>query len=237
MVTLNIDLGELDGEPIELYALATQVNVACGGHAGDEGSMRLACAHAVAAGVAIAAHPSYPDREGFGRRTMPIDPAILRASIAEQCATLSRIARAEGGSVVAIKPHGALYHDVAMHEALARALVDGVLDAFGRGDELVFVGAPSGRLAELVVQGNAAGAPRTKLLAEGFGDRAYDGDRLRPRTAAGALIVDPSAAAAQALTLARSGNYGTICVHGDTPGAVDIARAVRRALHDEGLLT
>lgn len=233
-VTLNIDLGELEGEPEELYALATQVNVACGGHAGDAASMRRACRLAVAHGSALAAHPSYPDRAGFGRTRQAIAPEALRASVAEQCRALRDAAEAEGTHVSRVKAHGALYHDVGTDDALAEALVCGVLDAScagGAGGPITFVGAVGGAL-ERAVAHHHAGA----VLAEAFADRAYDGERLRPRTQEGALITDPERAAAQALAFARSGRFGTICAHGDTPGAVAIARRVRAVLEEAGLL-
>src|SRR5438105_4158491 len=130
-VTLNVDLGELPDEPEELVRIATQVNVACGGHAGDEASMRRACARARASGAIVAAHPSYPDRDGFGRRTMTMAVEKLRAAVAEQCARLRACAKEEGVVVRAMKAHGALYHDASKDEALARAIVGAALDALG----------------------------------------------------------------------------------------------------------
>jgi UPF0271 protein len=235
-VTLNIDLGELPGEPEELYGLATQANVACGGHAGDEASMRRACRLARTHGTAIAAHPSYPDRAGFGRTRMAIAPEMLRSSIAAQCRALRDVAAAEGSTVSRVKPHGALYHDVVDDEVLAEALVAGVRDAFGEGSPMVFIGRPGSALERAVERMHAG-----TVIAEGFADRTYDGApgpnaKLRPRTHEGALITEVDAAAAQALALARSGAFGTICVHGDTPGAVAIARRVRAVLETDGLL-
>jgi UPF0271 protein len=230
-VTLNVDLGELSDEPEELYRIATQVNVACGGHAGDEASMRRACRLARASGAIVAAHPSYPDREGFGRRTVAMPRERVRATVAEQCAALRAIAKEEGVVVRTMKPHGALYHDASDDDALARAIVGAALDALGGAGAVTIVGAPGSRLQEACAREKSA-----RFVAEAFADRAYDGERLRPRTERGALIVDPIASAAQAIALARQPRFGTLCVHGDTPGAVTIARAVRRALEDEGLL-
>jgi 5-oxoprolinase (ATP-hydrolysing) subunit A len=223
---LNIDLGELPGEPDELYALASVANVACGGHAGDEASMARALGLALARGTLVAAHPSYPDRAGFGRVSMAIDPAALRASVAAQCAALRQIAAASGAQISMLKPHGALYHDAARDEATAQAVVDGALEGLGLPPaELSLVGPPAGALLE---RARAAGA---RYLREGFADRGYaPGGGLLPRGTTGALLAEPAAAAAQALALARSGSVDTICVHGDTPGAVPIARAVRLAL-------
>ena len=231
-VTLNVDLGELPDEPAALYRLATQVNVACGGHAGDATSMTEACRGARAGGATLAAHPSYPDREGFGRRRIELGTEVLRASLAEQCAALRTIAAAEGLTLQTLKPHGALYHDVGDDDALARALVGAALDALGGQGVVTFVGAPGGRLAEAC----AREPSKARFVAEAFADRAYDGDRLRARGRPGALLTEPAAAAAQAVWLAKQGRFGTVCVHGDTPGAVAIATAVRAALEAEGLL-
>jgi len=207
-VTLNIDLGELPDEPEELYRLATVVNIACGGHAGDEASMRRAVALARASGARIAAHPSYPDRENFGRKTMAMEPEALARSIDDQCRALAAIA----GSLELVKPHGALYHDLARDPALAAV----VLRPLGN---VAIVGPP--------------GAPYA-TITEGFADRGYDGEHLKPRGTPGALIEDPARAAEQALSLV--GRVQTICVHGDTPNAVPIASAVRAALARAGVL-
>jgi UPF0271 protein len=235
-VSLNIDLGELPGESDELYAIATLVNVACGGHAGDRATMRRACALARASSARIAAHPSYPDREGFGRRTLPIAPSALRASVAEQCAALREIAREVGAEVCAVKPHGALYHDASARDELALAVVLGAYDALGSKDELAVMGPPTSRLREATARNRAL-----RYLAEGFADRRYlephlENWRLAPRTDEDALLVDPAKAAEQARRLLRTSTFDTICVHGDTPGAVSIARAVRAALVEEGVL-
>lgn len=227
-LTLNVDLGELPDEPEELYRLCTVANVACGGHAGDAGSMRRAVRLARAGGAAVAAHPSYPDREGFGRRTMAIDPAALRSAIVVQLQTLDSIARDEHATLARVKPHGALYHDAGHTDAIAHALVDAVEEVLGRVE---IVGPPGSGLAAHV---RARGLG---WVAEGFADRGYDDHgHILPRGTPGALIEDPARAAEQALSLARAGDVQTLCVHGDTPGAVAIARAVRSALEREGLL-
>ncbi len=227
MPTLNVDLGELEDEPADLYRVATQVNLACGGHAGDAASMARALALAAAAGVAVAAHPSYPDREGFGRRTLRIEPAELAASVEAQCRALRALADARGIAVRIVKPHGALYHDLGARPELAEAFLDGVARALGA--PLAVVGPPGSPFARAVrARGHA-------WVDEGFADRGYSADgALLPRGAPGALKHDPAEAAAQALRLAPS--VQTLCVHGDTPGAVDIARAVRGALERAGAL-
>lgn len=209
-MSLNIDVGELPDEPEELYVLATRVNVACGGHAGDDASMARAVELANRAGATVAAHPSYPDREGFGRRTLAISADALAASIAEQCARLRRYT-----AFTIVKPHGALYHDLGKYPELARAFLDAVGD-------VAIVGPPSSPLRTL-----RAG----RFIAEGFADRGYAADgSLLPRGTPGALIEDPARAAAAARALIARGDLDTICVHGDTPNAVAIARAVREVL-------
>jgi len=222
-VLLNIDLGELPDEDEELYAHAHLANVACGGHAGNAASMRQAVARCLRHGTHVGAHPSYPDREGFGRRRMAMTAAELRVSVREQCARLAVVAWTAGATTRFVKAHGALYHAAREDVAVAAALVDGALDALGSG--ITFLGPASGELATAVAR---AGLP---LSREGFADRATREDgTLVPRGEAGALILEPSVAAARAAALVASGDVDTVCVHGDTPGAVAIARAVRRVL-------
>lgn len=212
--SLNIDLGELPDEPDELYRLATVANVACGGHAGDDASMTRAVELARAAGTTIAAHPSYPDRAGFGRKTMAISVDELFTSVREQLLRLRAIA----GPIAIVKPHGALYHDLARDPERRRAVVDAIRDALG---EPAIVGPPGSPLQECGL----------RFLAEGFADRGYAPDGgLLARGTPGALIEDPMRAADAARALAARADIDTICVHGDTPNAVAIARAVREAL-------
>ncbi|MDC3981028.1 LamB/YcsF family protein [Polyangium jinanense] len=228
-VSLNVDLGELPGEPEELYSIATMVNVACGGHAGDEATMERACELARRAGARLAAHPSYPDRAGFGRTSVVMTSAELASSVRSQVEALARVALRVGISIEAVKPHGALYHDAARDPAIATAVVEGI--EAGLGFPVALMGPPEGALARL------ATIERRAYLREGFADRAYGPDgKLVPRTQAGALITDPAAARAQALRLAGAGTFETLCVHGDTPGALTIARAVREGLESAGLL-
>ena len=229
---LNIDLGELPGEPAELYALATVVNIACGGHAGDRASMARAVSFAMTRATRIAAHPSYPDREGFGRTTMAIAPEALAASVEQQCAALQAIARKLGYPVTMVKPHGALYHDAARDPAIASAVLDGAAHGLGVPvADLTVVGPPRGALLELALRRGA------RYAREGFADRAYQADgTLVPRSQPGALLTDPNACARQALALATAGGLETLCVHGDTPDAVAIAVVVRDALTQAGAL-
>lgn len=225
-VDLNIDLGELPGEPAELFGLATVANVACGGHAGDQASMARALSFAMTRGTRVAAHPSYPDREGFGRVTLEMAPADLAAAVEAQCAALQAIARKLGYPVFQVKPHGALYHDAARDPALAAAVIDGALHGLGvAAADLTVVGPPRGALLEDALRRGA------RYAREGFADRAYQADgTLVPRSKPGALLTDPGACARQALALVAAGGIETLCVHGDTPGAVAIAARVRDAL-------
>jgi UPF0271 protein len=214
-VDLNIDLGELPGEPDELYALSTVVNVACGGHAGDAASMKRAVNLALRYGARIAVHPSYPDREQFGRARMAIPADMLYESIIEQIAALRQIAAEAGSALWGAKAHGALYHAATDDPQLAAALLDAIVAACPDG--LVIIGPPWGHLE------TASRARQLRYAREGFADRSYDEQgRLIPRGAPGDILVDPSVCAEQALRLARSGTDETICVHGDTPHAVAI---------------
>jgi UPF0271 protein len=222
-VLLNIDLGELRDEPEELYQHAHLANVACGGHAGDAASMRRAVQLCLRHETRVGAHPSYPDREGFGRGRVAMEAGDLRASVTEQCARLAEVARAMGAATRFVKAHGALYHVAREDAAVAAALIDGALGALGPG--ITFLGPGTGELAKAVAR---AGLP---FYREGFADRATREDgTLVPRGEAGALILEPSVAAARASVLVVSGEVETVCVHGDTPGAVAIARAVRGVL-------
>jgi 5-oxoprolinase (ATP-hydrolysing) subunit A len=228
-VELNIDLGELPGEADELYALATVVNVACGGHAGDRDSMRRSVALALRHGTRIAAHPSYPDREQFGRARMAIPLSALYESIVDQVDTLARVVRESGAQLWGAKPHGALYHAAAEDAGLAAAFLDAVVAAWPDG--VTIIGPPEGDLAK------ESKARELSYAREGFADRRYAPDgKVVPRSEPHSLVEDPELAAAQAVSLARAGNLETLCVHGDTPNAVAIARAVRGELEREKLL-
>ncbi len=218
---LNIDLGEHPGEPAELYTLAHRVNVACGGHAGDADSMRLACDLAKAAGTTVGAHPSYPDREHFGRVTMSLASEELRASLRAQLRSIQLIADRSGIRLAHVKPHGALYHDANRSDVVAALVVDEACQELG---DVTVIGPPDGQLSR------ACASRALPFLCEGFADRGYAGTALIPRGAPGALIEDPSAAAEQALRLIESAAFQTLCVHSDTPNAVAVARAVRAAL-------
>lgn len=222
---LNVDAGESDTEPEALLALADALNVACGGHAGDATTMQRLLRFCASRGIRAGAHPSYPDRDGFGRRTMSISLETLERTIHEQCTALRAVADRLGQPIAHAKLHGALYHDAAADPALAAACLRAIVRALGL---VTIVGPPSGALREAA---RDVGCPYER---EGFADRAVRPDgSLVPRHEPGALVTDPATAAAQARTLWRSGAVSTICVHGDTEGALAIARAVRDALDAE----
>lgn len=238
-IDLNADVGEAsDPGTVEveraLLGLVTTAHVACGGHAGDEESMTETVVAALAHSVRIGAHPSYPDREGFGRRPIEMDRAELCRSLTDQVASLERICRRAGTSVRSVKPHGALYEEVGKGGAVYEAFRDAVRACLGDRATLVL---PSGCRA-------TAMALRDGMAAweEGFCDRAYRPDGgLVDRGAVGSLLDDPERAAAQALGLARGAVAAsdgsvltlwvdTLCTHGDSPGAPAVLSAVRRVL-------
>ncbi|MEO6509650.1 MAG: 5-oxoprolinase subunit PxpA [Nocardioides sp.] len=217
-VDLNADLGEEVTDDAALLELVTSANVACGYHAGTPVVMRAVCAEAARLGVAVGAQVSYADREHFGRVARDVPAGLLADQVADQVGTLTDIAVSEGSAVTYLKPHGALYHRVRDDAEQAAAVLAG-------SGHLPVLGQP-GRLLE-----QAAAAGRATYL-EGFADRTYRGDRLVPRDEPGALIEGDEAIAAQAVALAD--RVESVCVHGDSPGAVGAARAVRRALEAAG---
>lgn len=229
MIDLNSDIGEgygafPGGPDEELLALVSSGNVACGGHAGDPPTMRRTCRLAASRGVVIGAQVSYPDVLGFGRRFIDMVPSELADHVVAQFAALDAFARSAGSRVRYLKPHGALYNALVHHERQAAAMVDAVVEC----GSLPLVGLPGGALR------TAAERRGLRYVAEGFADRAYAPDgTLVPRGQPGAVIVDPAAAAAQALVLADAG-VESVCVHSDTPGSVQIAAAVRGALLSAG---
>jgi 5-oxoprolinase (ATP-hydrolysing) subunit A len=219
---LNLDGGEHDDEPLELYALADIVHVACGGHAGDESSMERVVQACVASGTRVGAHPSFVDREGFGRRDQSVASGVLERQIADQCNALRAITERLRTTIVSVKPHGALYHAAHRDPAIARAVVAGSARALGT---IPIVGLAGGALAAEATQRGHV------FLAEAFADRGVRADgSLVPRGEPGALVDDPEVAAKRALSLDRDTTIATLCVHADTPGALAIVRAVRAAL-------
>ncbi|MEU3979814.1 5-oxoprolinase subunit PxpA [Streptomyces sp. NPDC026672] len=243
-IDLNADLGEGFGrwrltDDERLLSVVTSANVACGFHAGDAATMRRVCDLAAARGVTIGAQVSYRDLAGFGRRAMDVPPAELAAEVAYQIGALEVFARAAGARVGYVKPHGALYNRVVRDEEQAAAVVDGVLLADAA---LPVLGLPGSRLLALAEK---AGLP---AVTEAFADRAYtDAGTLVPRDRDGAVVTDPDTVVTRSLDLARSGavtahsgariavRARSLCLHGDTPGAVDLARRVRERLVTSGV--
>ncbi len=220
-IDLYADLGEsaerwASGEDLELLDVVTSANVCTGAYAGDDTLLAATCAAAADRGVAVGAQVGYPDREGFGRRPMEFAPSVLTAEIAEQISHLDALAQHCGTSVTYVKPHGALYHRIITDPLQARA-----------------VRAALGRLPLMGMAGTSPGGAAPDI-AEGFADRGYaDGVSLIPRGQPGDLITDPDAAAVQAVRL-MDGGVDSICIHSDSPGALDLARAVRAALEAAG---
>lgn len=242
-IDLNSDLGEGYGgwrlaDDAALLGIITSANIACGFHAGDPQTMREAVTTAVAGGVAVGAHVSFPDLRGFGRRDMAISPAEVADDVVYQVGALQAIARAHGTRVTFVKPHGALYNRIADDGEMAAAVVEAIRSL---DDSLALVALP-GSAAHTAAR--AAGLP---AIAEAFADRAYDRHgRLVPRDRPGAVIADPAAVMARAVRIAAEHTVETIdgelieleaqtlCVHGDSPGSVDLARAIRAGLERAG---
>lgn len=244
MIDLNADLGEglgvwRLGDDEGLLRLITSANVACGFHGGDPSIMRRVCAGAVEHGVVIGAQVSYRDLHGFGRRFLDVAPTELTDDVLYQLGALDAFARVAGDRVRYVKPHGALYNAIVGHEAQAAAVVEAVL----RYDvSLPLLGLPGSAVLRLATEAGLTAVP------EAFADRAYTSEgRLVPRTGAGAVLTDAAEIAARSVRIARSGEVvavdgGTVqvaarslCVHGDTPGAVEVAGQVRAALTDAGV--
>ena len=229
-IDLNADIGEsperwASGDDLELLAVVTSANVCCGAYAGDEDLMRSTCAAAVKLGVAIGAQVGYPDREGFGRLYMDMPGHDLTDEVARQILLLEEIAQSVGGHVAYVKPHDALYNNIVFDDLQAEAVVNALV---GLTWQLPLLGLPGS------VSLSIAGACGIPIVEEGFADRAYTvRGTLIPRNEPGAVLTDPEAAAAQAVTLVERG-VGSLCVHSDSPGALGLARAVRLALETTG---
>ena len=238
-VDLICDLGEAAGQDASLMALITSANIACGGHAGDANSMRAAVEMARRHGVAIGAHPGLEDRENFGRRELPVTPAMVEALVLAQIQMLEWIARSSGARLTHVKPHGALYNLAARDAALARSGAAAVHRADPR---LILVGLAG---SQLVAAGSAAGL---RVASEVFADRTYQSDgSLTVRSRSDALISDEASAVAQVLRMVHEGlvratdrrdvpvTVDTICIHGDGPHAVGFARRLRAELSAAGV--
>jgi UPF0271 protein len=243
-IDLNCDMGEAFGrydlgEDVALLDVVTSANIACGLHAGDPVVMRRTVSMAANRGVAVGAHPGYPDLQGFGRRAMSLDPDELEAFVLYQLGALAGFTAAEGTRLVHCKPHGALYNLAAQNAEVAAATARAIA-AFD--PEMVVVTLPDSTLAR------AAAGLGLRVAKEGFADRAYLEDgHLVPRGQPGAVVHDPAEATARAVQMITEGTVtavtgkvislkiDTLCVHGDTPGAVGIARALREALEAAGV--
>lgn len=238
-VDLNADLGEGFEFDVELMSIVSSCNIACGGHAGDEASMAATIRLAVANAVHVGAHPSYPDRAGFGRTSGYLGGEKLKQSLIEQIVNLNDIAKLAGISIAHVKPHGALYNDAAGDRNLADVVVAATRDAIPAA---ALVGPPASALQR------AASARQMSFIAEAFVDRAYLHDgKLVPRSEPNAVHADINTITTQALTLATSGTAtaangdiiairaDTLCIHGDTANASQVARAVRDVLETNGV--
>lgn len=241
-IDLNADLGELpgpEGAAIDdaLLAVVSSVNVACGGHAGTRESMRRVCSAAGWQGVSVGAHVSYPDPDGFGRRTLDLPERVLRDSLTRQIGDLQDNALAGDTTVDYVKPHGALYHDAADDPRLADMIIE-VAAAAG----IAVLTLPDRHLHQRAQSHGIA------AFTEAFADRAYrDDGALVPRSMAGAVITDEDVVAQRVVAIARREPIVTqsdsiitlavdsVCLHGDTPGAVATAARIARRLHESGI--
>ena len=243
-VDLNADMGESFGrwtlgDDAGLLALVTSANIACGFHAGDPATLVTTCRGAVERGVAIGAQVGYRDLAGFGRRFIDIEPDALYADVLYQIGALDGIARSLGGGVAYVKPHGALYNAVVHHRDQAEAVVAAVAD---HPSDLPLLGLPGSVLLEV------ASRRGLRTIVEAFADRAYTPEgTLVSRREPGAVLHDPAVVADRVVRLVTEGRLSavdgteiqirarSVCVHGDSPGAVAMAGAVRRALEAAGV--
>ena len=243
-IDLNCDMGEsygryILGDDIALLDVITSANIACGFHAGDPVVMASTVQQAVKKGVAIGAHPGYPDLQGFGRRAMALSPSDLSAVILYQISALAGFAQVEGTRLTHVKPHGALYNTAVRDKDTAEAIVRAV-QSFD--PSLVVVTLPGSILYLTAVEQNL------RVAAEGFADRAYQADgSLLPRGQSGAVIHEPDLIAKRAVRMVTQQSIrsitgedieiriDTLCVHGDTPGATEIALSVREAMQVVGV--
>lgn len=243
-VDLNADVGERyegwhPGDDEAILSVVTTAHVACGFHSGGPSVMAETVRAAIGLGVAIGAHPSYPDRDGFGRRPMERSSEQIRDDVLYQVAALDGLARAEGTRLTSVKAHGALYNRMAVDPSCAAAVVRAVLEF----DDQLWIVAPASTLAVRIA--TEAGL---RVAQEGFCDRGYGSDgTLLGRDSEGSLITDADEVSQRAVRMvtdhrvvAADGSSvvltpDTLCVHGDTPGAAELARAVRAALVGDGV--
>lgn len=243
-IDLNSDLGESFGawklgDDEAMLAVVTSANIACGFHAGDPSTLRATCTAAADRGVVIGAQVSYPDLVGFGRRHIDMEPSELRDAVIYQLGALDAFAQVAGSRTAYLKPHGALYHDAAQRADYAEAVVAAVVEY---DPSMAILGLPG---SELLL---AAGRAGLEAVPEAFADRAYlpDGG-LVPRREPDSVLTEPSEIAERSVRLVTEGTVtavdgstvhvgaASLCVHGDTPGAVTIARAIRTAFDAAGI--
>ena len=243
-VDLNSDVGESFGrwelgDDEAVLALVTSANVACGFHAGDASTLRRTCAFAARHGVVVGAQVAYRDLAGFGRRFIEMEPVELADDVLYQIGALEALARAAGSQVRYVKPHGALYNAVVHHEEQAQAVVEAVL---AYDPDLPVLGLPGSRLLE------AAERAGLRTVRESFADRAYTPEgTLVSRREDGAVLHDPTEVARRVVQIVTEGTVTavdgstvkidaeSVCVHGDSPGAVDMAERVRAELVAAGV--
>lgn len=238
-IDLNADVGEGAGHDAELMRHITSANIACGAHAGDPVTMRETLLLAARHGVAAGAHPGYPDREGFGRQPLDMTPGEIYDTVTKQLESLCEAARDVGVPIAHVKPHGALYSEAAADAHIARAVVRAVCAV---DSNLLLYGLAGSRL---ITEAERVGL---RVVAEAFADRGYERDgTLTPRASAGAMIDDPEQAAARVLRMITDRavrttagtdirvHPDTVCIHGDGPRAVDLARTIRAALTEAGV--
>jgi len=243
-IDINCDMGEIpehisDGTQESLMRSITSVNIACGGHAGDERMMKTTIEQALRWNLTIGAHPGYPDRENFGRVELDLPLDQIEETVFGQIRTLAEVAATYATAIVHVKPHGALYNQAVNKPALARAIANGVA-RFSK--EVVLVGLAGSKMLNVFREAGF------RVAAEAFADRRYEPDgTLRSRKFEDALIRDPKQAADQAVRIAKKQGVvasdgstvkieaDTICIHGDTPGAPKIAEAVAAGLQENGV--
>jgi len=244
-IDINCDMGEIpeaifDGTQEKLMSSLTSVNIACGGHAGDESTMKTTIEQALRNKVVIGAHPGYPDRANFGRVDLNLPMDVVSNFVFDQVSALAKVADRCGTQVTHVKPHGALYNQAANNAELASAIARGVAK-WSR--EVVLVGLAGSRMLDVF---HSAGF---RVASEAFADRRYEPDgTLRSRKFPDALLKDPTEAAQQALSIAERESVialngsevvvkaHTLCIHGDTPGAIQIAAAIAQRLREAGIL-
>ena len=239
LIDLNCDLGEGGTHDAEIMPLISSANIACGGHAGDDATMRATIRLALVQGVAIGAHPGYEDRENMGRRPVYLPPSAIGDLVSRQLKRFAQIADELGADIHHVKAHGALYNQADADPLMANAVANAILDML---PQAILYAPPNGCMM------SAAKSAGLRFRAEGFIDRRYNADgSLVPRGQAGAVIDDPTAASAQAMEMLLErkvtsvGGFvvpieiGTLCVHGDSDSALEILKSTRLALESVGL--